>query len=63
LSARPQKKESFDAMLRQFNREVQASGLLTEIKRRRFFYRKPSKTIRRQEAQRLNKKIMLRRGY
>ncbi|TSC92639.1 MAG: hypothetical protein CEN89_569 [Candidatus Berkelbacteria bacterium Licking1014_7] len=63
ISIRAKKQESFDVMLRRFNRDVQQAGILTEVKNRRFFSRKPSKNLRRQEAQRLEENRKRKRGY
>lgn len=41
--------ESFDSLLRRFNRRVQQEGVLSEV-RRREFYEKPSVKRKRKEA-------------
>ena len=41
--------ESFDSLLRRFNRKVQQNGVLSEIRRREFF-EKPSAKRKRKEA-------------
>ena len=41
--------ESFDSMLRRFNRKVQQDGILSEMRRREFF-EKPSAKRKRKEA-------------
>jgi small subunit ribosomal protein S21 len=41
--------ESFESLLRRFNRKVQQDGILSEI-RRREFYEKPSLKRKRKEA-------------
>jgi small subunit ribosomal protein S21 len=46
---RPGGDESFESLLRRFNRKVQQDGILSEI-RRREFYEKPSLKRKRKEA-------------
>jgi small subunit ribosomal protein S21 len=41
--------ESFDNLLRRFNRQVQGDRILAEVRRRRF-YEKPSEARQRKEA-------------
>lgn len=41
--------ESFESLLRRFNRRVQQDGILAEI-RRRNYYEKPSTTRKKKEA-------------
>ena len=41
--------ESFDSMLKRFNRKVQQDGVLSEMRRREFF-EKPSAKRKRKEA-------------
>jgi len=41
--------ESFESLLRRFNRQVQEDRILVEVRRRRF-YEKPSEQRRRKEA-------------
>jgi small subunit ribosomal protein S21 len=38
--SRPRDEESFDSLLRLFNRQVMNSGILTDIRRKRFFVTK-----------------------
>jgi len=52
LEVRKKDRENSDRLLRRFNRSVQQSGILSMVKKKRYFDRKPSKTVRRQEAQR-----------
>ena len=42
-------KESFESLLRRFNRKVQQEGILSEV-RRREHYEKPSVTRKKKEA-------------
>ena len=46
--------ESFDSLLRRFNRKVQADRVLSEARRRRFF-EKPSVIRKRKKAAKLRK--------
>jgi small subunit ribosomal protein S21 len=46
---KPSGDESFESLLRRFNRKVQQDGILSEI-RRREFYEKPSLKRKRKEA-------------
>jgi small subunit ribosomal protein S21 len=46
---RPSGDESFESLLRRFNRKVQQDGILSEI-RRREYYEKPSLKRKRKEA-------------
>ncbi len=56
------KNEEVNRAIRRFKRKVEASGLMREIKRKRY-YRKPSeaKRIKRQEAAKKRRKIKKRR--
>ncbi len=57
------RKESLEVKLRKFNREVQLSQILTDVKDRRFFSKKTSRTLRREQAVRLQARRRVRRGY
>jgi small subunit ribosomal protein S21 len=46
--------ESFDSLLRRFNKKVQADRLMSEVRRRRFF-EKPSVIRKRKKAAKLRK--------
>jgi small subunit ribosomal protein S21 len=46
---KPSGDESFESLLRRFNRKVQQDGILSEI-RRREYYEKPSLKRKRKEA-------------
>ncbi|HUS03999.1 MAG TPA: 30S ribosomal protein S21 [Dehalococcoidia bacterium] len=46
--------ESFDSLLRRFNRQVQGDRILAEVRRRRF-YEKPSEARKRKEAMKRRK--------
>jgi len=54
---------STEVVLRRFFREVQQSDLLTEIKARRYFEKKPSRFKRRQVAQTKAVRRKEKRGY
>ena len=45
-------KEGFEVLLRRFNREVQQDGVLSEVKKRRFFEKKISRRKIRESARR-----------
>jgi ribosomal protein S21 len=57
------KVESFDVMLRRFFRDVQQSGILTEIKKRRYKEKKLSRTRVREIAKRKSIRKKAKRGY
>jgi small subunit ribosomal protein S21 len=53
--------ESFESLLRRFNKKVQQDGILSEI-RRREFYEKPSLKRKRKEAAKRRKTARSSRG-
>lgn len=55
--------ENFDVMLRRFFRDVQQSGILTEIKKRRFRSKDVSRTKKRVSARRKAENRRIKRGY
>lgn len=55
--------ERADVMMRRFNREVQLSGVLTVVKKRRYFEREPNRLKRRRSAIRSSLIRQSRRGY
>ena len=55
--------ENFDVMLRRFFRDVQQSGILTEIKKRRFRSKDVSRTQKRVSARRKAENRRIKRGY
>ena len=57
------KSENFDVMLRRFFRDVQQSGILTEIKKRRFRDKEVSREKRRASARRKTAVRKIKRGY
>ncbi|KKQ90874.1 MAG: 30S ribosomal protein S21 [Berkelbacteria bacterium GW2011_GWA1_39_10] len=60
---RKDKSENFDVMLRRFFRDVQQSGVLTEIKRRRFREKDISRERIRESARRKSAIKKIKRGY
>lgn len=60
---RSEKGENFDVMLRRFFRDVQQSGILTEIKKRRFQTKEISRDKRRVSARRKAAVRRMKRGY
>ncbi len=59
----PRENEPFEVMLRRFFRDVQQSGILTEIKKRRFREKDVSRKILRQSARRKAARRKIKRGY
>lgn len=57
------KEEPFEVMLRRFFRDVQQSGILTEIKKRRFREKNLSRKILRESARRKTARKKAKRGY
>ncbi len=57
------KSENFDVILRRFFRDVQQSGILTEIKKRRFYSKEVSRDKRRVSARRKAIVRKMKRGY
>jgi len=55
--------ENFDVMLRRFFRDVQQSGILTEIKKRRFRAKDVSRVKKRVAARRKAEIRRAKRGY
>lgn len=55
--------EPFEVMLRRFFRDVQQSGILTEMKRRRFRERELSRERIREAARRKAERRKIKRGY
>lgn len=55
--------ESFEVTLRRFFRDVQQSGILTEIKKRRFRDKEISREKRRVAARRKTEIRRIKRGY
>ena len=61
--ARGERSESFEVTLRRFFRDVQQSGILTEIKKRRFRDKNVSREKRRVAARRKVQIRRIKRGY
>ncbi|OGD55996.1 30S ribosomal protein S21 [Candidatus Berkelbacteria bacterium RBG_13_40_8] len=57
------KGENFDVTLRRFFRDVQQSGILTEIKKRKFHSKEVSRDKRRISARRKAQVRKIKRGY
>ncbi len=55
--------ENFDVMLRKFFRDVQQSGILTDIKKRRYQEKKLSRIRMREIARRKAARKKVKRGY
>ncbi len=60
---RPERSENFEVTLRRFFRDVQQSGILTEIKKRRFRDKEISREKRRVAARRKTEIRRIKRGY
>lgn len=58
-----QRKEGFEVMMRRFFREIQQSGILSEIKKRRFYQKEISRRKRREIARRKVQIRKLKRGF
>lgn len=56
-------KEPYEVILRRFNREVIQSGLMTEVKKRRFREKDLSRVIRRHIALVKAQRRKIKRGY
>ncbi|MCA9388712.1 30S ribosomal protein S21 [Candidatus Berkelbacteria bacterium] len=53
----------FDVILRRFFREVQQSRILSEVKKRRYHFKDPSRKMRRESARRKAARKRVKRGY
>ena len=53
--------ESFDSLLNRFNKKVQQSGILSEIRRREFFEKPSTKRKRKEAAKRRKSTITARK--
>lgn len=60
---RGERTEPFEVMLRRFFRDIQQSGILTEIKKRRFRERVLSREQIRESARRKSARKKIKRGY
>jgi ribosomal protein S21 len=61
--------ESFESLVRRFNRRVQQSGKLTSFRKKRYLEKEPSKTeqrmtaIRKEQRKKAKNKSMLMKGF
>lgn len=60
---RRERKEGFESLLRRFFRDVQQSGILTEVKKRRYFSKDISRRAKREIASRKAARKRMKRGY
>ncbi len=60
---RRERKEGFESLLRRFFRDVQQSGILTEVKKRRYFSKDISRQAKREIASRKAVRKRIKRGY
>jgi small subunit ribosomal protein S21 len=62
-SDRPERREGFETLLRRFFRDVQQSGILSEVKKRRYFSKDISRRAKREIASRKAARKRMKRGY
>lgn len=62
-SPRRERKEGFETLLRRFFRDVQQSGILSEVKKRRYFSKDISRQTKREIASRKAARKRMKRGY
>lgn len=61
--------ESFESLMRRFNRRIQQSGKLTSYRKKRYLEKEPSKTeqrmsaIRKEQRKQAKNKSMLMKGF
>ncbi len=60
---RRERKEGFESLLRRFFRDVQQSGILSEVKKRRYFSKDISRRAKREIATRKAARKRMKRGY
>jgi ribosomal protein S21 len=60
---RRERREGFESILRRFFRDVQQSGILSEVKKRRYFSKDISRTAKRGIAIRKAARKRVKRGY
>lgn len=63
MEVKRKEREGFEVLLRRFFREVQQSGVLTEIKKRRYFEKEPSRDKKRETARRKAARKRAKQGY
>lgn len=60
---RRERREGFESLLRRFFRDVQQSGILSEVKKRRYFSKDMSRRAKREIASRKAIRKRIKRGY
>lgn len=63
MEVKRKEREGFEVLLRRFFRDVQQSGVLTEIKKRRYFTKEPSRLKKRETATRKAVRKRIKQGY
>ena len=63
MEVKRKEKEGFEVLLRRFFRDVQQSGVLTEIKKRRYFTKDVSRVKKRDTARRKAVRKRAKQGY
>ncbi len=63
MGVRKKGKEPFEVLLRRFNREIQSSGVLTDVKKRRYNFKDVSRQLKRVSATRKAERKLVKRGY
>jgi ribosomal protein S21 len=63
MGVRKKGKEPFEVLLRRFNREIQTSSILTDVKKRRYNFKDVSRQLKRVSAQRKAERKLVKRGY
>lgn len=58
-----ERREGFESILRRFFRDVQQSGILSEVKKRRYFSKDISRRAKREIATRKAIRKRMKRGY
>ncbi len=63
MGVRKKGKEPFEVLLRRFNREIQTSNVLTDVKKRRYNIKDVSRQLKRVSAQKKAQRKLVKRGY
>lgn len=63
MEIKRKEREGFEVLLRRFFRDVQQSGVLTEIKKRRYFTKDSSRVKKRESAVRKAARKRIKQGY
>lgn len=63
MGVRKKGKEPFEVLLRRFNREIQTSNVLTDVKKRRYNIKDVSRSLKRVSAQKKAERKLVKRGY